>query len=606
MKNKLLKAITFSILLLSVSCTKNLEDFLDKAPGVDVTEDIVFSARVNVEAYVSTLYAHGMFSILPRHASNAGFQGILGNPATGASNNITGITSMATDEGECSAAFPGWQVWNAGGITPTDIIRNEDNRYWARWKAIRIASILLERIDEVPDADAGYKDQVKGEAKFMRALQNFEILKRYGGFPIVTKRFVNYDEAKIPRNSIEECVNAIVKDCDEGAATLPVSYPASLRGRATRLAALALKSRALLYAASPMFNTATPYLPMANAADNKLICYGNFDNNRWKLAADAAKAVLDEAGAAGVSLIDVPANRDPSIANLANGNYRVAWERQDNTEIIIADKVLGAQGRFTHPWYSIVPPVYNSFFAGNSVTFNFQKKYEKKSDGMPQTWDPAGGADLLAKYNELDPRFKQSINYVGSRWSATYPIAETWIGGNHVANNPGGAWMKKHFPDASENQSLPPSIALYRLNEFYLNYAEAQNEFAGADVPSPTGSSLTPREAVNIIRNRSAMPNLGTGLSQSDFRTRVRLEREIELAFEDHRFWDIRRWLIAEQEGVMKGGMFGLRITRINATTFSWVPFVFETRTFSKKMYLHPYDQTEVLKGSLAQNPGWE
>lgn len=604
MKNNFVKGLSLSLLLISASCRKPLSEFLDKAPGVDVTEDIVFSKRANVEAYVSTLYQYGMVSIFPNRDV-----AVISNPANGSNSLLTGTLSGATDESENSAAFTYLQKWNQAEFNAATITRDEDSRYFGRWKAIRIACILLERVDEVPDADATYKTQVKGEAKFMRALQNFETLKRYGGFPIVTKRYKNLDEAKVPRGTIEECVNAIVKDCDEAAASLPVSYPAAMRGRATRLVALALKSRTLLYAASPLFNTPTPFLSMPNAADNKLICYGNFDPNRWKLAADAAKAVLDEASAAGVALIDVPANRDPTVANVANGNYRVAWERQDNTEIILADKTYGAQGRFTHPWYSIVPPVYNSFFSGNSVTFNHQKKYEVKSTGLPQTWEATGGTDLLAKYNQLDPRFKQSINYVTSRWSATYPIAETWQGGAHVANNPGGAWMKKHFPDAAENQNQPPSIALYRLNEFYLNYAEAQNEFAGPDVSASVGTPLTPREAVNIIRTRSAMPNIAAGLSQSAFRTRVRNERDIELAFEDHRFWDIRRWLIAEQEGVMTGAMYGLRITRTGTSPnflYSWEPFVFETRTFSKRMYLHPYDRSEVLKGNLMQNPGWE
>lgn len=592
MNFKLTKWFILSLLVVITSC-KKIDKFLDKAPGVDVTEDIVFSKRLNAEAYVSTLYQYGMVSIFPNRDA-----AVISNPATGSFSNLAGTLSGATDESENSASFTYLQQWNQAGITPGTIISNEDSKYFGRWKAVRIASILLERIDEVPDADATYKAQVKGEAKFIRALQFFEILKRYGGFPIVSKRFTNLDEAKIPRNTIEECINAIVKDCDEAAAALPSAYPTSQRGRATKMAALALKSRTLLYAASPMFNTATPYLPMANSADNKLICYGNNDLNRWKLAADGAKAVLDQAGAAGVSLIDVPANRDPTVANVANGNYRVAWERLDNSEVIIADKTYGALGRFNFPWYAIVPQVFNSFFCGNSVTFNFQKKYEKKTTGLPQTWSATGGNDLIAKYDELDPRFKQSVSYVGSRWSVAYPIVETFTGGNHVANCPGGAWMKKHFPDAAENQSIPPSIALFRLNEFYLNYAEALNEFTG-----PTAEAYA---AVNIIRTRSGMPNLPAGLSQAAFSTRVRNERDIELAFEDHRFWDIRRWLIAENDGVMQGPMTGLKITRLTSTTYSYAPFVFEIRTFLKKMYLHPFDQTEVLKGSIVQNPGWE
>ena len=158
--------------------------------------------------------------------------------------------------------------------------------------------------------------------------------------------------------------------------------------------------------------------------------------------------------------------------------------------------------------------------------------------------------------------------------------------------------MIKHIPEALGSGNVVPSIALFRLNEFYLNYAEALNEFEG-----PVADAYA---KVNAIRLRSGMPAFPAGLSKAQFRTRLQNERDIELAFEDHRFWDIRRWLIAENDGVMKGDMYGIKITRVNATTFSWVPYVFETRSFLKRMYLHPYDLTEVLKGDLIQNPGWE
>lgn len=593
MKNTIRILLILCTLGAAFSCEKSLDEFLDKAPGVDVTEDRIFTSRANAESYVSTLYYFGMVSIFATRDA-----AILASP-TGSSSNIFGTTAGFTDESENEANFAQSQQWNSASIIPGSIIAQEDNRYHGRWKAIRIANILLARIDEVPDADATYKAQVKGEALFIRALSHFETLKRYGGIPIVDKRFVTVDEAKITRSSFEDCVKFIVKDCDDAAANLPNSYPATQRGRATKLAALALKSRLLLYAASPLFNTATPYLSMTNAADNKFICYGNVDNNRWKLAADAAKAVLDAAPAAGVALIDVPANRDPSVANVVQGNYRVAWERQDNAEVIIADKTYPSLSRFNWPWYHIYPNAMGSFWVSNTATHTFISKYEKKADGLPQTWNPAGGDDLVAKYNELDPRFKQTIGYNGARFNAEHPIIETFTGGKHANNCFGGAWVVKHIPEALANGgSAVPGIALFRLNEFYLNYAEALNEFQG---PSAETSA-----AVNTIRTRSGMPNLPMGLSKEAFRTRLRNERSIELAYEDHRFWDIRRWLIAEEEGAMKGPIYGLKITKLTATTFRYVPYVIETRTFNKNMYLHPFDLNEVLKGNLVQNPGWD
>jgi len=603
MKKLIAISTIISIVIFTTGC-KKFEDFLDKAPGVDVTEDIVFSTRQNVEAYVSTLYEYGMFSMLPGRLNTA----IASNPSTGSSVTQIGTLAAATDEGKNEATFQFVNTWNNAGILPTNIIPSEDYRYYARWKAIRIANILLERIDAVTDpaADEAFKKQVKAEAKFFRALQNFELFKRYGGFPVVLKRYANSADAVEPRSTLAESVAAILKDCDEAIIDLPVSYPATQRGKATKLAVLALKSRTLLYAASPIFNTGTPYLSMADAANNKLICYGNADNNRWKLAADAAKEVLDQAALAGAALIDVPANRKPTLVNRANGNYRVSWERQDNAEIIIADKTMGATSRFGFPWQHVMPVAMGGFFGGTSVTLNFVKKYEDTL-GNVVVWNDAGGNDLSEKYASLDPRFKQSIGYNLSRWDANHPIIQTFIGGTHAPGCFGGAWMAKPYAEAVGGGNVVASIPLYRLNEFYLNYAEALNEAEGPGVAStiPPDMPTSAYDAVNRIRLRSGMPNLPLGLSQSQFRERVRNERALELVFEDHRFWDIRRWLIAENDGVMKGAMYGIKITKLTATTFSYLPYSFGTRTFNKNMYLHPFDLNEVLKGKLVQNPGW-
>ncbi len=296
-----------SMVIIMPSCKKNLNDFLEKAPGVDVNENAVFSSKVNMDAFVSTLYEYGMFSILPVRQNTA----IISNPTTGSVPTQIGTISAATDEGKNESTFQFSNIWNTATITNQNIIANEDYRYYARWKVIRMANILLERVDELTDpaADAPYKKQVKAQAKFMRALQNFEMLKRYGGFPLVMKRFTNVDSAFgsaiTPRSTFAECVNAILKDCDEAYPDLEIVYPSAQRGRVTKESVLALKSRTLLYAASPLFNTATPYMNMADPANNKYICYGNFDKNRWKLAADAAMEVLNFAGTSGVALIDV-------------------------------------------------------------------------------------------------------------------------------------------------------------------------------------------------------------------------------------------------------------------------------------------------------------
>ena len=541
----IIRAIVCGVLFLAVSsCDKNLSEFLDKAPGVDVTESTIFSSKVQLETFIAGTYRIGIHSIFTYNDANL----------IPTSRTFT-VNSAITDESEGEVSFFHTQVWNAAAITSADpLIGQEDYRYYIRWTAIRDCNIILERLNDVPGLDDTYKNQVIGEMKFIRALNYAEMLKRYGGVPIIDKRFQLTDNFKVKRNTVEEVVNFIVKDCDDAVAALPATYTSNFRGRATKTAAQMVKARTLLFAASPLFNTATPYLSLGE--NNKLICYGSQDNNRWQLAADAAKAVLDLAPAAGFALVTDKG---------ADKNYKYAWEQNDNAEIVLAEKAYPSRARTQFPWYGTQPAGISGAWGGVSVIHNFVRKYEKK-DGTPQTWNlNGGGTDLLKKYGELDPRFAQTVGYVGSFWNKDWPVLETFQGGRNADACWGGAWMKKLIPDVLSTSSgaVPNSIVL-RLAEAYLNYAEALNEAQG---PVPAAY-----DAVNTIRQRSGMPKLPAGLTKDQFRDQVRNERDIELAFEDHRLWDIRRWKIAENEGVMRGAMYGLQIYKITGSTARLLP----------------------------------
>ncbi|MDR6562134.1 MULTISPECIES: RagB/SusD family nutrient uptake outer membrane protein [unclassified Arcicella] len=586
--------------LITSSCDKA---FLDKAPGVDLTEDNAFLNKASLETFMTTIYKYSVHSNFRyRNQGDIPFSQV---------NNTDCIhpSSSMSDEGDASeASFVNSNRWNEGVILPSNIVNVEDFRYFIRWIALRQINLVLKRGNEVPDADEAYKKQVMAEVKFLRALNYMEMLKRYGGVPIVDQVFEAGVKVNVPRSSFEDCVKFILKDIDEALPNLPVSYSASQTGRATSVAALALKSEVLLYAASPQYNTATPVLSMANAADNKLICYGNYDANRWKLAADAAKAAIDLALENGFGLIDEPANRNPKELDNGTvgplGNYRVSWETLNNKELIMMYQGgSAAAGAITNigsaPLTFWNPACYGSFWSGITMPLNFIRKYEKL-DGTPQTWDANGGADLIAKYAELDPRFKQSVSYTNSYYTARDPIAQIYNGGKDYVNCKGGVWLRKYIPRNATSANFVMNDVIFRVNELYLNYAEALNEASG-----PVQAAY---DAINAIRTRSGMPNLPTGLSQDQFRQRVRNEIAIEMLNDDHRFWDLRRWLIAENDGVMNGKFEGLQITRSGTSPnfkYSWIPYVFETRTFKKEMYLHPFPQTEVLKGNLIQNPGW-
>lgn len=568
------------IFLLSLSFSScEIEEFLDKPPGVDITEDVIFSSKVELMTLIAGIYYDGVK---------------FGFPYKGQSWNGHFInTGAATDLGDMARDWLPSNDWNKGSVGE-NIEWSEDPHFKVRWTVIRRINSVLERMDEVPDLTAADKKQIEGEVLFLRALQYFEIFKRYGGAPIVDERMVLTDDLMKPRNTLKETIDFVISDLNAAIALLPLSNFGEMRGRATKGAALALKSRTLLYSASPLFNTGTPYLD--NGEHNDLIIYGNEDVNRWQLAADAAKAVLDWAPSGGAELIT-----DQGVEE----NYKYAWEQVDNKEIILADKPLWAQNAWSRrPWAYITPHTIYSGQEGVSVPMNHIMRYEKR-DGTPQDWNMEGGNNLQELYSELEPRFKASIAYNMSYWNDEFPIIEMYEGGRHLGKSKAGTWLRKHIPDAlTFRNSQFPNWIMFRLGEFYLNYAEALNEVNG---PVPEAY-----EAINTIRNRSGLPDLPEGLSQDEFRDRVRDERAIELFFEDHRLWDIRRWLAAEDEGpiegstLMTGDFYGLKIYPIEGSSeFRYEFNVFERRRWRDRNYLHAWPGREVNKGYLIQNPGY-
>lgn len=580
MKHIIRLFILSSFLLAGVSC-----DYLDKAPGTDVTEDDIFTSRTNVETLLASIYQKGIHS-------NFGY-GSPDNAGDDGTNPHSSPWSGRCDESEQCAAWYEPNNWNAAAVTAD----NTDDRRWDfRWQAIRMIALMLDRVDEVPDITPDYANQLKAECRVIRALNYFEMLKYYGGVPIIDHHIDVSEDLLIPRSSIEEVVNFIIKDIDESLTSLPPAQRGANRGRIDQGVAYAIKSKTLLYAASPIFNTDTPYMDLGS--NNNLICYGDYDPARWEAAAEAAHDCLAWAAANGCHLITDQGTEE---------NYRYSWEQYDNAEIILAEKAHTALGKWTWPWSAIAPPTVYAGNAGQSgitVTLNHVRKYEDRS-GNTVDWN--GGDDLQAKMASLDPRFKASIVGNMMPWNDEFPALELYQGGKHENTCYGGFWLHKHYPSAISNAvwSYTPNSTLFQLNEIYLNYAEAMNEAYGPD-SDPMGYGMTAVQAVNIIRARSGMPDVAAS-GKDEFREKIHHERDIELAFDNHRFWDIRRWLIAEEEGVMQGNMWGIKITKIegNSSEYHYEPYVFETRSWNRRGYLHPFSTTEINKGYLVQNPGY-
>lgn len=577
---KLTYKIAFLFLAISLSTVYwSCDAYLEKAPGVDVTEDTIFSSAVQVDYFVAGTYFVGVKSDFPYWDSW----------------DMSDIGSgAATDEAEVAQGWYWCQApWNSGAMSRSN---TGDLRFNTHWVAIRRCNTLLERIDDAPFDDPDFKKRVKGEAYLIRALNYFELFRKYGGVPILRERLDIGGDLKVPRSTAKEVLKFILDDCEEAITRLPKpnELTTAQRGRLTNVAAMCLKSRTLLYAASPTFNTAKPYLD--NGSNNDLIILGDYDRERWKLAADAAKDVLDEAARTGIQL--VRNQKDPNTGE--DVSYQYVWDNPDNEEVILADQRKGLVGTGHFPWNGHIPSTVGGSGGGLQMTFNFVMKYEKK-DGTPQTWNMEGGDDLMAKFEELDPRFRQTATYQGRPWNSTdnlsMDMSET--GADKCIT---GVYMHKPVPymiSRRDNIRVYPKGCIFRLAEFYLNYAEALNEYY--DTP-PTEAY----DAVDEIRDRAGMPPLPRGLSQAEFREKVRNERAIELCMEGHRLYDTRRWEICEEDGVMRGDMYGLKIYKIDGSNeCRYEPYVFEVRTFTKKMYRHPFSTGEMDKGYLIQNPGY-
>lgn len=489
----------------------------------------------------------------------------------------------ATDDA-ISSAIGATDVQKLATGSYTSLNNPEDN--WnLSYSQIRKGSLFLNKFDAVPlnikmPDGSSAKKAWRAEARFLRAYAYFELLKRYGGVPLMgdVVRQVN-DDVSLPRNSFEETVNYIVSECDKAADSLwPDPIEPSKLGYATKGAAMALKARTLLYAASPLYNGGNI------ETSNNLTGYTNYDVERWRRAAEAAKAVIDY----GQYILEsdfkktfiTADSREMIFARVGGPNKNV---ETNNGPIGFAAAV--AQGR-TSPTQELV----DAF---------------PMSNGLPIT-DPASGYDPNFPYANRDPRLTHTILYNGAQWLNR--SIQTFEGGldkpNTNVQQTRSSYYLRKFMGNYESQTgyadIRHNAILFRYAEILLNYAEALNEYAG-----PVAEAY---QAVEAIRQRAGLNpyQLPAGLTQEQLRTLIRNERRVELAFEEHRFWDIRRWKIAGE--VMNTPLHGMRIdvSSSGARTYTRIE-ILAPRFRVPAMYLYPVKYEEVAKNpQMKQNPGWE
>lgn len=491
------------------------------------------------------------------------------------------MLASATDDAEFAIESAEIQQFNNGSW---NALNNPDDVWNRYFSGISKCCTLLENTDHVnldisrldPDKQVEYANSLKdirmwrAEARFLRAYFHFELLKRYGPIPIVTSTLsINGNYENTPRPTMKEVVDFIAKECDIAADTLELTPWRNVNdafGRATKGAALALKSRLLLYAASPL------YVDFGDTNEaNKPT-----DVALWKSAADAAKAVID------LNQYELAS----SYADLFKNDFQ-------NKEYIFVRR-YAANSDFEKSNF----PVSFGGQGGTNPSQNLVDDYEML-DGTPFDWnDPAKAAQ---PFENRDARLGATIlmnmaPFKGKK-VATYPE------GADASPNPNatktGYYLRKFLNEDVNIQTGGSSsghvVPLFRLAEIYLNYAEALNEC------DPTNPDIA--LYLNKVRNRASLPNV-SALSQEQMRAVIQHERRVELAFEEHRSWDVRRWKIASS--TLGAPLMGVQIERKPLGGYTYMPVKVEQRVFQPKMYWYPIPQSEVLKlKQWKQNNGW-
>jgi len=537
-------------------------DFLDREEDSFIDKTATFDSYNRTKQYLTYAY-----SLLPEGLNRFSGDALLG---------------AATDDACFAIESSNIQQFNNGSW---NALSNPDN-VWDRYFAgIAKCCTLLENSNHInldisrldPAKRVEYENNLKdirmwrAEAHFLRAYFNFELLKRYGPIPIIKSTLdINKDYSDTPRPTMKEVVEFIANDCDIAADSLELTPWRNMNdafGRATKGAALALKSRLLLYAASPLY-----------------VDFGDIDEANkpsdatlWKAAADAAKAVID------LNQYELaPAYDDLFKNDFQNKEYIFVRRYPSNSDFEKSNFPVSYGGK-----------------GGTNPSQNLIDDYEML-DGTAFDWnDPVKAAHPFENRDErlLATVLMNGVLFKGKR-VATYP------GGADAMPNPNatktGYYLRKFLNENVNIQTGGGSdghvVPLFRLAEIYLNYAEALNEY------DPTNPDIA--VYLNKIRERVSLPDVPSGLTQEQMRTLIHHERRVELAFEEHRFWDVRRWKVASS--TLGAPVKGVKITQDDAGNFTYSPVQVEQRVFQPKMYWYPIPQSEVLKlHHWEQNKGW-
>ncbi len=506
-----------------------------------------------------------------------------GYMVNGLSEMDSNIAAAKSDEAVQTSLSASVRYFNNGSW---NAYNNPDNPYASFYKGIRAANYFLDYSvnykemlavarDTLSDSGTAYHQDVvnagflRAEAHVLKAYYYFELLKRYGDVPLYKE--VPTDATFLPRTPYQEVAGYAVGEIDSALDGLAPDWKGytSYAGRFDKGAAMALKSRILLYAASPL-NTEG-----MGAAEKKAA---------WIKAAEAANDVI-ATGAYSLS---------PSYPSLFAGNT------SSNGEIIMSRRSSASN--------SLEKANYPIGTAGGNSGLT-------PSGNLVDAYEYTGAPDPSNPYANRDPRLAYTVVTNGSTWnSRTIDITENGEDSFRATNaSRTGYYLRKWMTDnlvLSQNQTAMHQWIYFRYAEILLNFAEAANEAWGPDA-SGVSSGLTARQALNQVRNRADvalgdvdLSRFSGGDDQARMRAAVKAERRVELAFEDHRYWDLLRW---KDGSVLAEPITGVRAQANGSGNVSYSKINVEDRVFLPKMYRYPLPFSEISKsgGILQQNPDW-